>query len=80
MRQINIRTLRNKLSTQLEDLPVEITKNGHIIAVLCTHGDYNDEVEIKPKKSTILNDNIKTTSYTDGRLSFNPQPKFLIKR
>lgn len=37
MRQVNIRTLRSELSTQLEDLPFEITKNGKTLAIVCTH-------------------------------------------
>lgn len=85
MRRISIRTLRNKLSTQLQNLPAEITKNGKIIAILCTQEDYYDEVEIEPQKPSNRNHSIKTTSPTGGipmaeidaitRSYFNPQPK-----
>ena len=62
MRQVNIRTLRLELSTQLEDLPFEITKNGQVIAIACTqqtkttnNSVHNGNIDDKPEKVTIQN-------------------------
>lgn len=72
MRQVNIRVLRATLSTQLQDLPFEITRNGRIIGVVCTQEDKNKDVEPKVKKSSACNNTEKTTSHTGGRPKIDP--------
>jgi len=36
MRQINIKSLRSNMSSELDNLPFAITKKGQVIAVVCT--------------------------------------------
>ena len=36
MRQINIKSLRANISSELDNLPFAITKKGQVIAVVCT--------------------------------------------
>jgi len=83
MREVNIRTLRKELSTQLEDLPFSVTKNGRIIAQVCTQEGKSEAIEPKAEKPIICNNRQKTTSSTGSILDeinrsnqyFNPQPK-----
>ncbi len=79
MREVAIRKLRSELSTQLANLPFAVTKNGNIVAVMCTQEDYIgthlqreiDAVKKIPiRKDTVLEKRIKVmTDY------FNPRPK-----
>lgn len=78
MRQINIRELRATLSTQLQDLPFEITKNGKSIAIVCTQPTNPfkegrlqglDSIDISPECTQQ-----KADTPTGGGF-FNPQPK-----
>lgn len=66
MRQVSIRTLRKELSTQLQDLPFEITKNGKIIGIMCTQEDYIGDKVRKATSITKRSYEGKTTSTTDG--------------
>ena len=43
MRQVNIKTLKAKLSKELLNLPLEITKNGKVVGVISGKGSYIEE-------------------------------------
>ncbi len=83
MRQISTRTLRAELSTQLDDMPFEITKNGHVIGVMCTQEDYNTshyhDFEHNTKKSSACNDTQKAATHSDV-LRYNSTNRKLIKK
>jgi len=53
MRQVNIKTLKAKLSQELLNLPLEITKNGKVIATILEKGSPFDveKVVTSPKGS-----------------------------
>jgi len=48
MRQVNIKTLKAKLSQELLSLPLEITKNGKVIGVISEKGSHIEKE--KPQK------------------------------
>ena len=43
MRQVNIKELKKNLSRELNDLPLEITKFGRVIGVICEKGSHLDD-------------------------------------
>ena len=47
MRQVNIKTLKAKLSKELLNLPLEITKNGKVIGVILEKGGHFEEKQSK---------------------------------
>ena len=81
MRQVNIRTLKNNLSKELLNLPVEITKNGKIVATIVENSGENSGKVQKPTEmvkkqladiiSKDLKDGIlKAQIPTDGRVDY----------
>jgi len=85
MRQVNIRKLKNNLSAELFDLPVEITKNGRIVATILEKSE-NSQKSAKSQEPKIISKNDKhaiaeSNIPTDGRQDyysptyFQPYPK-----
>ena len=78
MRQISIKRLKNNLCKELQDLPLEVTKYGRVVATITQGNDdkvattpqkvvISGDKEDKAEKSTTCNHKQKATSHTGGR-------------
>ena len=85
MRRVNIRAFRANISNEVKDLPLELTIDGKIVAVLCTPGKTVREKKIEIVKESGINDN-KLAEANDRLMEirkekgvsepfFSPQPK-----
>jgi len=63
MRRVSIRVLRARLSTELLDLPFEVTRNGEVIAVVGKPGGVMSRSVFEGELSDV------------PAVFFNPQPK-----
>jgi len=79
MRQINIKELKNKLSKELLNLPVEITKHGKVVATII-----KGAVNITPEVATIIKGAVNITpevaTIIKGAVNITPEVATIPKK